>query len=101
MKHCCNTPVESNYCQHCGKFVDEIPDTYPVSFTTFIHGNKEDEEKRDLVEELKIPRSEAHKIYGIDYEVELEFIIDLNESGTLSTRLISAKCGKDELFENR
>ena len=98
MKRCCDEVVDSSYCKHCGtKYEDIETPAYPFELETWAHGNRDDEDKREIAEQLGLNKIDSYTIQGIDYEVKLTFIVDRDDDGELTTKLIKAMCGKDEL----
>ena len=83
--YCCGKILDTNFCPECGTNILEAhkrgETPYPYRFTIYLHGEKCDESKNDVIEELGLPDGHRliNEIIGCDYEVALTYeIVDEN-----------------------
>lgn len=80
---CCGKVLKTPFCPDCGKPMAEAEkekqSLFPSKFTTYLHGDKHDEQKEKIVESLGLSVYEEHPatnaIMGCDYEVQIDWIV--------------------------
>ena len=83
---CCKKEVKYNYCPVCGKpktdIVRDVRPLYPIRFTTYAIGDRDDPDKLEVIKYLELPEDHllTVRLHNCDKQVKLDWDIDKNHN---------------------